>query len=611
MARDVKPANMLSDAAQKLVREHSERIVPELLRDRVFSIKDELMQEFLDKLTSEELYDQLAARLQRAYGRVNHFGGMAQVGRIDSSAVDFLQSGSATSRTAQDKLREIEVSITDYGASTSATAAANAAAIQEAHDDGLPSTGGTIKVPRAASAYTVALESVSFTKPVIIAGDGKDASVLSFTGNASNADGINTTKSLFLEKVTLKVASAPVTDLAMKGIQINNPATAGHIIEVEDAEILDFNFGVFADGRSAGGANFDIDRVVVRNSKIRISSAAGAVGEPVFVAGAKQATVELNELDNQLLGDHNVYMILCKSVRIVGNRLLNAYNDNWKVVTQGAGASGTLEKWTIEDNTCNVANRFGVIQPTGSIVIPKVSIKGNTCIDANSTTAGDEAGVLIAPDNTAIIRLLEVAGNIEDDVQLAGFRVSCATGAEVSVSRFAGNEVKNFGQASSGGYSAVSFGSLGTYRLLTVNGLLADGNSLGRRALDISTVTQRDISGVREINCTNPDSQANRLTEVQIGDGTKIAKYLSASATLDFPDTTASGGIQDLTITVTGAAVGDPVILGVPAASIAGSAVIFWAWVSATNTVTIRHINMDGVNRDPASATFRVSVLQH
>ena len=147
MARDVKPANMLSDAAQKLVREHSERIVPELLRDRVFSLKDELMQDFLDKLTSEELYDQLAARLQRAYGRVNHFGGMAQVGRIDSSAVDFLQSGTgAIAEPTQTTLRRM-VWAEQYGAAAAASAATNTTAIQRALTEvGSGRSGGTVLI---------------------------------------------------------------------------------------------------------------------------------------------------------------------------------------------------------------------------------------------------------------------------------------------------------------------------------------------------------------------------------------------------------------------------------------------------------------------------------
>ncbi len=56
---------------------------------------------------------------------------------------------------------------------------------------------------------------------------------------------------------------------------------------------------------------------------------------------------------------------------------------------------------------------------------------------------------------------------------------------------------------------------------------------------------------------------------------------------------------------------GDDVVIGIPNASMVASAV-FTAWVSATNTVTIRYHNSELVTtRDPASGTWRASVWQH
>ncbi|CAB4182632.1 SGNH_hydrolase domain containing protein [uncultured Caudovirales phage] len=82
--------------------------------------------------------------------------------------------------------------------------------------------------------------------------------------------------------------------------------------------------------------------------------------------------------------------------------------------------------------------------------------------------------------------------------------------------------------------------------------------------------------------------------------------YLSNTATLNFPSIAATGGTQDLTVTVTGATVGDSVQIGLPAAPSAG--VTFNAWVSATDTVTIRATNATAGAIDPASATYRVTV---
>ena len=81
-----------------------------------------------------------------------------------------------------------------------------------------------------------------------------------------------------------------------------------------------------------------------------------------------------------------------------------------------------------------------------------------------------------------------------------------------------------------------------------------------------------------------------------------LAKVLSASAALNFPST-ADNGTSDLTITVTGAAAGAAVSLGTPNTAVAAGS-NYTAWVSASNTVTVRFSNFSGAAIDPASATF-------
>jgi len=86
-----------------------------------------------------------------------------------------------------------------------------------------------------------------------------------------------------------------------------------------------------------------------------------------------------------------------------------------------------------------------------------------------------------------------------------------------------------------------------------------------------------------------------------------IAKTLTNTAILDFAST-GSGAVADLTITVTGAADGDAVVLGTPNGSITATAT-YSAWVSAANTVTVRF--SPKATEDPASGTFRVSVIKY
>lgn len=89
-----------------------------------------------------------------------------------------------------------------------------------------------------------------------------------------------------------------------------------------------------------------------------------------------------------------------------------------------------------------------------------------------------------------------------------------------------------------------------------------------------------------------------------------LAKTLTTTAVLDFPNTTASSN-SDLTITLTGAVVGDVVLLGVDNASVMTNS-CYTTWVSASNTITVRFNNYDGTNaKNPTSGTFRVSIVKY
>lgn len=90
--------------------------------------------------------------------------------------------------------------------------------------------------------------------------------------------------------------------------------------------------------------------------------------------------------------------------------------------------------------------------------------------------------------------------------------------------------------------------------------------------------------------------------------GYSIAPILKASAALNFPDTLPQAS-SDLTISLTGAVVGDIVVLGVPNAAVVADS-CYTAWVSATNTVTVRFNNYSAVPQNPASGTFTVGIIR-
>jgi hypothetical protein len=84
--------------------------------------------------------------------------------------------------------------------------------------------------------------------------------------------------------------------------------------------------------------------------------------------------------------------------------------------------------------------------------------------------------------------------------------------------------------------------------------------------------------------------------------------FLSNSATLNFSSISAHD-FEDLTLTVTGAADGDVVSIGVTNAAAVADASYF-GWVSASNTVTIRCFNINGGSINPPSAVFKVKVFK-
>lgn len=86
------------------------------------------------------------------------------------------------------------------------------------------------------------------------------------------------------------------------------------------------------------------------------------------------------------------------------------------------------------------------------------------------------------------------------------------------------------------------------------------------------------------------------------------ALFLTNTSPLDFAST-AAGSSSDLTINVSGAVVGDTVILAPPTASILNNS-CYTAWVSAANTVTVRFNNYSSAPQNPASGSFKVKIIK-
>ncbi len=121
------------------------------------------------------------------------------------------------------------------------------------------------------------------------------------------------------------------------------------------------------------------------------------------------------------------------------------------------------------------------------------------------------------------------------------------------------------------------------------------------------------VSGLTEtadLNVTNDANIDDVLTTAAlgIGGGTLMIGHLSATASLNFPSI-AANTTAELTITVTGAASGDNVYVAPTGAPEAG--LVWSAYVSAANTVTVRMANVTTGAIDPAARTYRADCWKH
>jgi hypothetical protein len=131
--------------------------------------------------------------------------------------------------------------------------------------------------------------------------------------------------------------------------------------------------------------------------------------------------------------------------------------------------------------------------------------------------------------------------------------------------------------------------------------------SLSRNSAGVVEVNNGTQGTFRDIVVRNLSATNLYATNLVLSGGATVTKFLSATASLNFDLTAVT--VEDLTITVTGAATGDVVTLGVPNGSVTTS-VQFTAWVSAADTVTVR-ARTSATGEDPASGTFRATVIKH
>lgn len=139
-------------------------------------------------------------------------------------------------------------------------------------------------------------------------------------------------------------------------------------------------------------------------------------------------------------------------------------------------------------------------------------------------------------------------------------------------------------------------------------------NTLKIQTLDNNRSLTLDANGTGKVIMSANNSEIARASAsgFRIGDGSgdnaPILKVLSKTQSVSFAFTAGGNATIDQTVTVSGAAVGDVVSLGIPTGAITGI-ISYYAWVSAADTVTIR-ASLRTSATSTLSGTFRVMVTK-
>lgn len=148
-------------------------------------------------------------------------------------------------------------------------------------------------------------------------------------------------------------------------------------------------------------------------------------------------------------------------------------------------------------------------------------------------------------------------------------------------------------------------------RIVDLPAPTADNDAARRIYVDDAVTAVEFGSGDSDADATEITNAADAIAATSLTTLQQVEALvpdiITASAALDYPSIGA-GATADLTITATGAKVGDVVSLGAPNGAV-GAGFMFFAWVSVDDVVTVRAFNSSGGAVDPISATFKVKVI--
>jgi hypothetical protein len=175
-----------------------------------------------------------------------------------------------------------------------------------------------------------------------------------------------------------------------------------------------------------------------------------------------------------------------------------------------------------------------------------------------------------------------------------------------------GNGVGVQGVGAGSGVAGQSYNGVGVYGVALSAGIAGVFNATNGGRILSGQNNGTEVFSIANNGNVKTSGSVVTTGSLTIGTGTAITEHLSMTFSLGVPSLKPNTCTTS-TFTFTGASDGDTTALGVPNALMAAGNIIYSAWVSSANTVTIRacDINPNGPATTAVSGTVRVDIWKH
>jgi hypothetical protein len=442
----------------------------------------------------------------------------------------------------------------------------------------------------------------------------------SFVGNGSGLTGITTSAANTANTANFATSAGDAATVGGNPPSAFAPATGSPNYVAKAGDTMTGTLNLPANGLVAGN-----NQLVLNGGNVGIGTAT-----PEAVSGYTSL-----HLDDAGTGSGGTFLQLTHSA--TGNKARIVSDSNGLIVCSGCGGNTTPAPIRIKAGDITTGTDSHVtLQPTGNLGIgtvnptQKLDVAGN--INASGTVKAG-GGIVFADGSTqlsAAAGVLSVTGGsgitgtggptpvLSLNTGFTDARYLRLAGGTLSGPLAATSFSGNGGALTNLNPANLSAGTAG----VNINGNAATATSAVNAAnlggIAASTYARQDIgnafsgnqSVAGNLNVSGNSATSGSLT---IGGGTGITKHLSMTFNAAFPALKPST-CSALTFTLTGASDGDTLALGVPNALMTGGGTLTYsAWVSASDTITIRacNINPNTPQKTAGTGAIRVDVWKH